>query len=191
MKHEKLDWAREGRLKKAWKLVIIDGEKSRELERFRRSGTNQFTDVSFFVSSELLWAYRAVASIIRNDAIDGCSWAILCWCLQRTWWVFYFFSFHFFFLLLFFLPQDCQRVSLRVKILPNVWTVQLINYFWKLYRLIIMYLFFCFFCFCFFLFFIFQNYCVNRPSLWTLTLQKILKSKSSPPFLGSMILGCW
>ena len=34
MEHEKPDWAREGRLKKAWKLVIIDGKKAEDLNGF-------------------------------------------------------------------------------------------------------------------------------------------------------------
>ena len=50
MKHEKLDWSREGRLKKAWKLVIIDGKKVEDL--------NGFEDLSWTNSAQFLGFWK-------------------------------------------------------------------------------------------------------------------------------------
>ena len=76
---------------KSWAVSLIHfnkeslrvGSKIIVLDRQRRIKINLQNCLFCFL--ELLWAYRAVASIVRNDTINGCSWKIVRWCLQRTW----------------------------------------------------------------------------------------------------------
>ena len=74
MKHEKLDWAKEGRLKKAWKLVIIDGKKAEDL--------NGFEDLFWTNSAQFFGFLENPARFCSYIFIKSCwgwDWNLLCW----------------------------------------------------------------------------------------------------------------